>query len=229
LSDKVLGPCTLEGRFVRLEPLRAAHAATLWEVAREMDWGWMLGRLLSREDVDRRIADGLRSEERTEEYAFAVFLKRDNRLVGSTAYLGVFLRRKIAEIGSTWYSLHLQGTVVNPECKYLLLKHAFEDWGAIRVQLGTDVKNVHSQSAILKLGAKFEGRLRNHGIRPDGSIRDTMLYSIISSEWPTVKKGLEARIESFTRSLSQESDPVTHRQTFFLSSINTALSEVFTR
>ena len=104
------------------------------------------------------------------------------------------------EIGSTWYSLDSQGTVVNPECKCLLLKHAFEDWGAIRVQLGTDANNVHSQRAILKLGAKFEGRLRNHGFRQDGSIRDTMLYSIISSEWPTVKKGLEARMENFVGS-----------------------------
>ncbi len=89
---------------------------------------------------------------------------------------------------------------MNPECKFLLLKHAFEDWGALRVQLGTDANNVRSQRAILKLGAKFEGKLRNHGIRPDGSVRDAMMYSIISSEWPTVKKGLEARIESFARS-----------------------------
>ena len=162
-----------------------------------MDWGGMLGALRSREEVDRRITERLNVQERKAEYAFAFFLKPNNRMVGSTSYLDVAPKRKIAEIGSTWYSSEVQGTVVNPECKYLLLKHAFEDWSAIRVQLGTDVKNVHSQRAILKLGAKFEGRLRNHGIRPDGSIRDSMLYSIISEEWPTVKKGLEARIESF--------------------------------
>jgi len=165
-----------------------------------MDWGWMLGALRSKEEVDRRIAERLSGEERKAEYGYTVFLKARNRIVGSTSYLEVAPKRKIAEIGSTWYSLDVQGTVVNPECKYLLLKHAFEDWGAIRVQLGTDVKNVHSQRAILKLGAKFEGRLRNHGIRADGSIRDSMLYSIISEEWPGVKKGLEARIESFARS-----------------------------
>ena len=141
-----------------------------------MDWGWMLGALRSREELDQRIMDRLRAEERKAEYAFAVFLKPNNRMVGSTSYLDAAPKRRIAEIGSTWYSSDVQGTVVNPECKYLLLKHAFEDWGAIRVQLGTDVKNVHSQRAILKLGAKFEGRLRNHGIRPDGSIRDSMLY-----------------------------------------------------
>jgi N-acetyltransferase len=195
-----LGPTSLEGRFVRLEPLRANHAAALWEVARRMDWGWMLGALRSNEDLDGRIVDRMNEEERKAAYGFTVFLKAGNRVVGSTSYLDVAPKRKIAEIGSTWYSLDVQGTVVNPECKYLLLKHAFEDWGAIRVQLGTDVKNIHSQRAILKLGAKFEGRLRNHGIRPDGSIRDSMLYSIISGEWPTVKRGLEARIEKFSRS-----------------------------
>jgi N-acetyltransferase len=200
LSQNNLGPCTLEGRFVRLEPLRAGHGAALAEVARGMDWGWMLGPLRSREDVDRRIADGLKAEERNEEYAFAVSLRKGNRVVGSTAYLSIFPKRRIAEIGSTWYSSDVQGTVVNPECKFLLLKRAFETWGALRVQLGTDANNIHSQRAISKLGAQFEGRLRNHGIRPDGSIRDTVLYSIIASEWPAVKKGLEARIESFAGS-----------------------------
>jgi N-acetyltransferase len=160
----------------------------------------MLGPLRSREEVDQRIKDRLSAERRKAEYAFAVFLKTKNRMVGSTSYLEVAPKRRIAEIGSTWYSLDVQGTVVNPECKHLLLRHAFEDWDAIRVQLGTDIRNVRSQRAIAKLGAKFEGRLRNHGIRPDGSIRDTMLYSIISDEWPGVRKGLEARIEKFSRS-----------------------------
>jgi len=165
-----------------------------------MEWGWMMAPLRSREEVDRRIADGLRAEERNEAYAFTVRLKGDARVVGSTAYFGIVPKHKRTEIGYTWYSTDAQGTAVNPECKFLLLKHAFEDWGALRVQLGTDANNVRSQRAILKLGAKFEGKLRNHGIRPDGSVRDAMMYSIISSEWPTVKKGLEARIESFARS-----------------------------
>jgi N-acetyltransferase len=200
VSTNDLGPTTLEGKFVRLEPLRANHAPALWEVARGMDWGSMLGPLRSREEVDQLIKDRLSAEERKAQYAFAVFLKPKNRMVGSTSYLEVAPKRKIAEIGSTWYSLDVQGTAVNPECKYLLLRHAFEDWNAIRVQLGTDIRNLHSQRAILKLGAKFEGRLRNHWIRPDGSIRDTMLYSIISSEWPTVKMELEARLEKFSGS-----------------------------
>jgi len=201
LTDSTLGPCTLEEKFVRLEPLRANHVAALTEAGRKLDWAWTLAPLRSREDVARRIADGLKAEERNEEYGFAVALKRDGRVVGSTSYLAIVPKHKRVEIGATWYSPDAQGTAVNPECKLLLLKHAFEDWGAVRVQLVTDANNVHSQRAILKLGAKFEGKLRNYGIGQDGSVRDAaFVYSIISSEWPMVKKGLEARIESFDRS-----------------------------
>jgi RimJ/RimL family protein N-acetyltransferase len=197
--EQKLGPCFLEGRFVKLEPLRQAHAEELFEAGRDLDWDWMLGPLRTREEVQRRIEAGLKGEERDEEYPFAVRLKESRRLVGSTAYLVVVSKHKRAEIGSTWYSPKMQGTFVNPECKYLLLKHAFEDWGAVRVQLGTDANNIHSQRAILKLGAKFEGKLRNHGIRPDGTVRDAMLYSIISNEWPDVKASLLTRIHSYEK------------------------------
>jgi RimJ/RimL family protein N-acetyltransferase len=157
----------------------------------------MLGPLHTKESVDLRIAEGLEKERRNEEYAFAVMLRKNGRIIGSTAYLSIAAKHKRAEVGSTWYSPEFWGMVVNPECKYLLLKHAFEDWGAVRVQLGTDVNNLRSQRAILKLGAKLEGTLRNHGIRPDGSVRDALLYSIIASEWPEVKSGLLARIQNF--------------------------------
>ncbi len=189
-----LGPCILEGRFVRLEPLRQKHAHSLFEATKSLDWQWFLGPLRTRKAVGLRIAEGTRAEGRDEAYAFAVRLKKDRRIVGSTAYLTVVSKHRRAEIGSTWYSKDVWGTVVNPECKYLLLKHAFEDWKAVRIQLGTDVNNLHSQRAIAKLGAKMEGTLRNHGIRPDGSVRDAVLYSIISSEWPEVKEGLLERI-----------------------------------
>lgn len=147
--------------------------------------------------MDKRIANGIQAEKRGEAYAFAVRLTKEDRIVGSTAYLTVVPAHKRAEIGSTWYSPEMWGTAVNPECKHLLLKHAFEDWGAVRIQFGTDVKNTHSRRAILKLGAKFEGTLRNHGIRPNGSVRDAVLYSIIANEWPKVKSKLLSRIQSF--------------------------------
>jgi N-acetyltransferase len=193
-----LGPCILQGKFVRLEPLRENHVDELAAVAKKLDWSLFLYPLLSRDDVGRRVAEGLAREEKDEEYAFAVVLKGENKVVGSTSYLTIVPRHKRAEIGSTWYSPEVQGGFVNPESKFLLLKHAFEDWGAVRVQLGTHLDNLHSQRAILKLGAKFEGRLRNYGIMPDGTPRDSMLYSITASEWPEVKTGLIERINSYS-------------------------------
>jgi RimJ/RimL family protein N-acetyltransferase len=192
-----LGPCTLEGRFVRLEPLRESHTDELARIATKLDWSLFLYPLLSRDDVVKRIMDGIEREKRNEEYAFAVVLKKENRVVGSTSYLTIVSRHKRAEIGSTWYEPEFQGTYVNPESKFLLLRHAFEDWGAVRMQLGTHMKNLHSQRAILKIGAKFEGRLRNYGIMPDGTPRDSMLYSITSSEWPGVKSRLVKRIKNY--------------------------------
>jgi RimJ/RimL family protein N-acetyltransferase len=182
---------------VRLEPLREQHAQDLAKIAVKQDWSLMLYPLLSKGDVEKRIKIGMAMEKKNEEYAFAVVLKNENRIIGSTSYLTIVPRHKRAEIGSTWYSSEFQGTFVNPECKFLLLKHAFEDWAAVRVQLGTDANNIHSQRAILKLGAKFEGRLRNHGIKTDGTSRDAMLYSIISPEWPEVKARLISRINNY--------------------------------
>ena len=110
---------------------------------------------------------------------------------------------KGVEIGWTWYSPSVWGTKVNPEAKLLLLEHAFEDWEAIRVQLKTDHNNKHSQNAILKLGAKFEGQLRNHIIRRDGTIRHSMMYSITKEEWPAVKSKTVQTAESTVAYSSQ--------------------------
>ena len=194
MSTKKLGPCTLKGTGVGLEPLRQEHASALLDAAEELDWNWFLRPLHTREDVDRRIAHGLRAEEKDEGYAFVVKMRKNNEVVGSTSYIQVDSEQKTAEIGSTWYIPAAQGTKVNPECKYLLMRHAFEDWGAIRIQFVTDVNNLHSQRAILKLGAKFEGKLRSHKIREDGSTRDSMVYSIIACEWPSVRDKLLARV-----------------------------------
>jgi N-acetyltransferase len=192
-----LGPCTLEGSHVRLEPLRREHAQALFEATKLTDWQWTLSAMRSREDVDRRIAEGLEAEAKGDAYAFAVKLKEGGRVIGSTSYLAISPKHKRAEVGSTWYVKEVWGTAVNPECKYLLLKRAFEDWGAVRIQLVTDINNAHSQRAILKLGAKPEGTLRNYGVRPDGTPREAVcIYSIIASEWPAVKSQLGSRVRS---------------------------------
>jgi RimJ/RimL family protein N-acetyltransferase len=192
LSDTLLGPCVLDGRYVRLEPLLSSHADAILEAGKGSEWTWMSKDLSTKRSVDEWISDALQAQSRGEEYAFVV--KYQNKVVGSTRYMDIQPKSKGAEIGWTWYTKLVWGTVVNPECKFLLLRHAFEDWGAIRVQLKTDNNNLHSQKAILKLGAKFEGRLRNHRFRRDGSIRDTMMYSITSEEWPIIKEGLSHRI-----------------------------------
>lgn len=193
VSATELGPCVLEGNVVRLEPLRKEHADALYSAAQQLDWGWFLKPLRTKEDVERRIEYGLKAEERGEGYAFVVRTKQDGLVVGSTSYFQIAPEHKHLEIGSTWYASKVQGTNVNPECKYLLLKHAFEDWGAVRVQFTTDSNNLHSQRAIAKLGAKLEGKLRSDKIRPDGTLRDSMVYSIIASKWPEVKEKLLSR------------------------------------
>ena len=195
MSD-TLGPCVLDGRYVRLEPLSLSHSEAILEAARESEWTWMPRDLDTKNSVDEWISDAIQAQSRGEEYAFAVTFR--TKIIGSTRYMDVQPKNKGTEIGWTWYTKSVWGSKVNPECKFLLLRHAFEDWGAIRVQLKTDSKNLHSQKAILKLGAKFEGKLRNHRFRKDGSIRDSMIYSITSEEWPVIKEGLSRRIATIS-------------------------------
>jgi RimJ/RimL family protein N-acetyltransferase len=198
-----LAPCTLVGRYVELIPLQREYAREILEAGRGVDWSWMAAPLTTEREVETWMEASQKAWERREEFVFVVKLRPGSGLVqspdvssivGSTRYMDMQPSHKGVEIGGTWYSPNMQGTVVNPECKLLLMKHAFEDWGAVRVQIKTDVNNARSQRAILKLGAKFEGRLRSHRIRRDGTLRDTMMYSVTREEWPGVKAGLENRI-----------------------------------
>lgn len=118
----------------------------------------------------------------------------DGEIIGSTRYYNISQEHHRLTIGYTWYIVDVWGTVVNPECKYLLLRHAFETLHINRVELLTDVRNLRSRAAIKKLGAIEEGILRWHMIVEDGRIRDTVVHSIIKSEWPPVKLGIEARL-----------------------------------
>jgi RimJ/RimL family protein N-acetyltransferase len=190
-----LGPVTLTGKHIRLEPLRRDYAASLLAVAEAPEiWTWMSALPVTPAAMDAWIAEALGAQESGLEYPFVVVLLSSDRVVGSTRYMDVQAASKGAEIGWTWYAPDTWGTVVNPEAKYLLLRHAFEDWGAIRVQLKTDLKNLRSQAAIKKLGARQEGILRSHRFRRDGTIRDSVLFSIIREEWPGVKAELEQRL-----------------------------------
>jgi RimJ/RimL family protein N-acetyltransferase len=190
-----LGPITLSGNHIRLEPMRPSHARALLEAGRdEAVWTWMPVRPVTAETMDRWLEKAMRAESEGREYPFVVVRLEDDRVIGSTRYLDVQEDDRNVEIGWTWYSPDVWGGVVNPEAKYLLMRHAFDNWRAIRVALKTDINNLHSQAAIRKLGARYEGTLRNQRIRPDGSYRDTVIFSVIDSEWPSVKAHLEQRL-----------------------------------
>jgi N-acetyltransferase len=191
-----LGPVTLTGRHLRLEPMRQDHAPALFDAGRAPEiWEWMPARPQTREAMEAWVTKAMLGQAQGREYPFVVVRLADERVIGSTRYLDVQEDDRTVEIGWTWYSPDAWGGVVNPEAKFLLMRHAFDAWHAIRVALKTDIKNVHSQAAIRKLGATYEGTLRNQRIRPDGSYRDTVIFSIIEREWPAAKANLEQRIQ----------------------------------
>ena len=195
MAEKVMDICplALEGRIVRLVPLAEAHVTELSQVGlRPEIWQHMLyGDIDSEEKMLGFIRDLLQRQGRGTDLPFTVILKATGKAIGCTRYMYINIPDRGVEIGGTWYGPEYQRTGVNTECKYLLLYHAFETWGCIRVQLKTDQNNVRSQRAIERLGAVKEGVLRNHMIRPDGIVRDTVMYSIIDREWPLVKAHLE--------------------------------------
>jgi RimJ/RimL family protein N-acetyltransferase len=185
-------PVVLAGRVVRLEPLRAEHWVGLWRVAEPDIFDYMpRPQQWTPEDFQVHLQELI---ERPASCPFTMVLQASNQPIGVTTYMDIRAPHRALEIGSTWLAKAHQGTKVNPEAKYLLLRHAFEGLGAVRVQLKTDLRNLQSQRAIAKLGAQREGVLRRHLILTDGYIRDSVMYSIIPEEWPGVKAGLEARL-----------------------------------
>ena len=190
-------PVTLEGRHVRLEPLALHHAEGLFEVGKdEMIWSYMpRPPLKCLQDAQVLIDQALEVAAAATQIPFAIIERKSGKAIGSTRYLDIRPNDRGLEIGWTWIGTAYQRTVVNTECKYLLLRHAFEDLGAVRVQLKTDLRNVRSQRAIQRLGAVREGVLRKHIVLWDGFIRDTVYYSVIESEWPEVKRRLEGLME----------------------------------
>ncbi|MFY9234921.1 MAG: GNAT family protein [Fimbriimonadaceae bacterium] len=188
-----VGPVILEGERLRLEPLEERHAEGLWKQAEPDLFRWM--RLWWWHDSEQEFIDLIKEiRGRKDSFAFTMIDKETGAPVGSSSYLEIRPEHRSLEIGATWIGKSHQGTRVNPEAKLLMLGHAFDQLGAIRVQLKTDSRNIQSQRAMEKLGAKRDGVLRSHIICPDGSIRDSVYYSIIENEWPAVRKGLIERI-----------------------------------
>ena len=186
-------PVVLQGNHVRLEPMTEEHTSGLAEIGiGQTFWDFMLyGNINTADDMRKWVRDILSRAKKGTDLPFVAIHLASGRVAGATRYLNIMPKDRGLEIGGTWYGPEFQRTVVNTECKYLLLQHAFETLGCIRVQLKTDLRNERSQKAIERIGAVKEGVLRNHMILPDGRIRHSVFYSILDTEWPEVKKRLE--------------------------------------
>jgi len=187
-------PTTLENAHARLEPLTVDHAAELCEAAGSIETFRYFSQIPTTWDEPGfvRYIEHLHGPANT--VPFCVVDKASGRRVGITTYLCVMPSNRSVEIGWTWLGPEVRGTKINPSMKRLMLAHAFEDRGAIRVQLRTDIRNNHSRGAILKLGARYEGIHRQDKIVHDGYRRSSVFYSILEDEWPRVRDGLDARI-----------------------------------
>jgi RimJ/RimL family protein N-acetyltransferase len=195
-------PVTLCGRLVRLEPLSLGHAPSLFQALAIDPTIWRWWREIPPTEVAGMEAflQGLLNEQAAGRViAFAQVEAATGRPVGSTTYMNISRRDRGLEIGNTWLGKPWQRTGMNTEAKYLLLRHAFEDLGAVRVQLKTDSRNVQSQTAIARLGAVREGVLRKHMLVRDGYFRDTVMFSITDTEWPGVKTRLEQFLATHSR------------------------------
>jgi len=194
---EIIVPVTLEGSVVRLEPIHREHAELFWDVAKN-DLGdifrWIPYAMKTREDFQTLIDKAFAEQGRGESVVFATVERTSGQTIGSTRFMNIDRANRRVEIGSTWIAPAWQRTAVNTEAKYLMLRHAFEVWGCMRVELKTDALNQKSRNAILRIGAKEEGTLRRHLVTWTGRVRDTVYFSILGDEWANVKSALESRL-----------------------------------
>jgi RimJ/RimL family protein N-acetyltransferase len=188
-------PVTLEGEVVRLEPLSLDHLSGLTQVGLDAEiWRWMPMFVQSPQDMRTLIEDALAEGAAGTMVPFATIERASGKPVGSTRYLSIVPQHRRLEIGWTWLAPPWQHSAVNSEAKLLMLQHAFEKLGALRVEFKTDALNEPSRTALLKIGATEEGVFRQHMVMPGGRRRDSAYYSVIEEEWPRVKGQLEARL-----------------------------------
>jgi N-acetyltransferase len=193
----IVTPLTLEGSVVRLVPIRHDHAELFWEAAKddlENIFRWIPYPMRTVADFLLVVEKALEEQERGESVVFATIERSSEKVIGSTRFMNIDRVNRRVEIGSTWIAPAWQRTAINTEAKYLMLRHAFEVWQCIRVELKTDALNQKSRNAILRIGAKEEGTLRRHLITWTGRIRDSVCFSILDSEWPEAKARLEAML-----------------------------------
>lgn len=192
---KWLNEIQLQGKTVLLEMLSLNHTEQLTEAVKDGElWNLWYTSAPEPENVHHYIETALLEFKNGTALPFAIIRKKDNKVIGTTRFMNVDSKNKRVEIGTTWYSKSTQRTGVNTECKYLLLNYAFEKLDCIAVEFRTHIHNNQSRNAIARLGAKQDGILRNHSIDKSGCLRDTVVFSIINSEWNTVKQALEFKM-----------------------------------
>ena len=186
---------SLEGRFVKLKPLKKADSPALFDVGSDSKiWKWYPFNIETLDDMKGYVEDGLKEQKLGTQLPFVTIDKVSGKLAGSTRFMNIDAGNRRAEIGSTWLNEKWQQTHVNTEAKLLMLTHAFEVWNCIRVEFKTDALNGPSRAAILRLGAKEEGILRQHMITGSGRLRDSVYFSMLDSDWGKVKKELRKKL-----------------------------------
>jgi RimJ/RimL family protein N-acetyltransferase len=193
-----VAPVRLEGRLVVLEPLAERHADGLWEAAQDAEvWRWTHADVGgSRAAFDAWLTQTLEEADEGVSVPFAQLAPEGDPL-GSTRYMSIRPEHRGLEIGHTWLSSQAWGTGMNAEAKLLLLRHAFEELGAMRVEFKTDARNERSRAALAALPARFEGVFEKHMLVRGGEVRDSAWYAVTDDEWPAVRVALEARVDGF--------------------------------
>ena len=196
MSGRFIEPVTLRAAHARLEPLERAHLQGIRSAAADGElWKLWYTSVPAPERTQAWIDAALEMRERQGAMPFAVFEEASGDIVGSTRFFNVDAANRRLEVGHTWYAKRAQRSPINTECKLLLLTHAFESLGCIAVEFRTHWFNQQSRAAIARLGAKQDGVLRNHQLMPDGSRRDTVVFSILDGEWPAVRSHLNFLLE----------------------------------
>ena len=194
---QIVTPVTLEGSVVRLEPICRECAKLFWLAAKDaLDdiFQWIPYRMQTPADFELLVEKALREQERGESVVLATIERKSGQVIGSTRFMNIDRANRRVEIGSTWIAPAWQRSAINTEAKYLMLRHAFEVWQCVRVELKTDALNQQSRNAILRIGAKEEGTLRKHLITWTGRVRDSVYFSILDTEWPDVRSRLEQKL-----------------------------------
>jgi N-acetyltransferase len=189
-----LAPITLEGHHVRLEPLQLQHADALVGALDPRIWEFTSSILRTADEVRKYIETALTWQGAGTAIPFVTMDRATHQVIGSTRFENINVTNRRVEIGWTWLNPRWWRTAINTEAKYLMLRHAFEQWKCIRVEFKAVASNRRSRNAILRLGAKEEGILRRHLIAHDGSYHDSVYFSILDDEWPDLRRRLEERL-----------------------------------